>query len=165
MVNYCYLYGSVNRDMAKIVENIYNQGYDKYVFRLTSSGGDVGSSDWILYIMNQHKDKTTLIADSFIYSCAFDLFFRFKGHKKLVKGTIGMIHKRYIKTYIDSDSILDRLEELRVKELKRLNKKDVKLFNKLKFNEKQLKKYNKGRDVSFSYKKMKKLLDHDTNKD
>lgn len=59
---------------------------------LSSPGGEVGVSLFILDLLNRNKDRIHLIAAGIVHSAAFDIWAGFKGYKSVYSGAMGMTH-------------------------------------------------------------------------
>ena len=77
--------------ISKLVEFINNTP-DNITIVFSSSGGHPALGRVATFILNNNKNRITLIAVNEISSAAFDIFYTFKGLKHLTKGCLGMYH-------------------------------------------------------------------------
>jgi ATP-dependent protease ClpP protease subunit len=123
---------------------------------LNSIGGKKNLTHVILDIINLNTEKVTLISCG-CYSASFYLFYEAKCKKKMTEGSAGMMHYSSTNintmsngkpTYSEDENIVKNWKEDKSQE------EFVKQF----MTPIELKKYKRGNDVYFTFKRMKEIF-------
>lgn len=91
-----YFFGHKIRPKGKAIERLVsfvNRTDGNLTIGLSSTGGEVGASLFILDMLNDNKDRIHLVASGIVYSAAFDIWLGFKGYKSANSGSMGMTHQ------------------------------------------------------------------------
>lgn len=132
----------------------HNQSDDITVV-MNSGGGKEFVADIITDIINKDKKRFTIMA-VVCYSSAFKLFYHVKCKRVFVNGCMGMMHKSYL-----SDVIVDSGGKYSYSKDRCAVKTMIDTaheFSSQFMTPKELKKYNKGDDVFFTFKRMKEIF-------
>lgn len=123
---------------------------------LNSIGGKKNLTHVILDIINLNADRTTLISCG-CYSASFYLFYEAKCKKKMTEGNVGMMHysSTNINTMSNGKPAYSEDENI-VKNWK--EDKSQEEFVKQFMTPVELKKYKRGNDVYFTFKRMKEIF-------
>ena len=123
---------------------------------LNSAGGIVSYSDFLVDLINNNAKKIT-ITNLGCYSAAFQLFYKATCKKKMVDGTIGMLHLSYVKDVQISSLNKPVLKEdiIHIKNLSRYQ--DV-AFAEQFMNKSEIARFKKCEDVYFSFERMKEIF-------
>ena len=154
-----HIYGRIDKENYIGLIDFLNQneGVQKSI-SINSGGGEVGYAEAMLYAMNEVSNEIELVGINGIYSCAFYLFYRFKGRKVLFNGTKGMIHRVMSSVTINDNGGLayteDECSKADLKERQERNLEWVKSF----MTAKELRTYKKGWDVYFTTSRMKEIF-------
>lgn len=97
----------ITEDIVKQVASFFNEG-DKdtqYTIYICSGGGMNSMAGAIINMINDHKDRTELIAYGEICSNAMQIFFKSRCKRKILPFTVGMYHLYYQKIdYYEGDA-------------------------------------------------------------
>lgn len=134
-----------------------NEGVEKSI-SIDSAGGEVGYGEAMLYAMNEVSNEIELVGINGIYSCAFYVFYKFRGRKILFDGTKGMIHRMMASVTINDNGNLAYNEDECIKaDLKERQERNLKWVMSF-MTTKELRTYKKGWDVYFTTSRMKELF-------
>lgn len=154
-----YITEAVNKEMVdKVAEALSVEGDIK--FYLNSHGGSRPMSKTIVDMINQNKDRVELIAQGDLYSAAFRIFWKCLCKKRLMPETRAIWHmgtKDHIDLGYNGKPHYD-WELWETKQFVKDNKKQVKELKQLNVTKKELKKFSKGKDLYFGYKRLCKLF-------
>jgi hypothetical protein len=156
-MKYFNLSGTIDDSILTRFLDFYNQNnQDEITIVIDSGGGRVACSNVILSIVNDNPAKFTLLNIG-SFSSAFCIFYYAKCKKLLSKGSIGMIHMAMVK-----DVIVDERgkypypsDECNVKNAIAMS--DKRWCRKF-MTEKEFSDYKKGKDVYFTFKRMKEIF-------
>lgn len=155
---YLCLNGRMDYEMINSFLNFYNSlssETNEIIIYLNSEGGLYDCMQILLDIINHSKVKITLIAISYVMSCAFLLFYLAKCDKILMSNCYGCAH-----TISSSFELRNKKFEgdiVRLNELDDINRKiehDFKSF----LTKEELKKFKDGEDIYLSSKRMKEIF-------
>lgn len=122
---------------------------------VNSGGGKEFIADVIAEIINNDKDRFTFMAVA-CYSSAFKLLYNVKCNRVMVNGCMGMMHKSYIDDIV-VNSTRDYSYSKDICAVKTMV--DIApVFFKDFMTPKEIKKYNKGDDVFFTFNRMKEIF-------
>lgn len=153
------LSGDVDERMVSVLEDAYREEREEYIIYLQSEGGSVWLSDYIIDMINIHKEKTTLVILGFLASSAVNIFLESECKKVIKDSAYLMIHKMYIKAYITGVKNNDEDGNVISQELEKQNKQMLnKYISSFKLNELEINKFKRGEDIYISSKRMKKLF-------
>jgi len=157
------LNGEINHNMLNRLANYVNLAQKDNVklnIYLDSSGGEVSVYSAMADIINNNYENIHLVGYGQLMSAAFYLFFDVKCTKELLPFTTGMTHYSSVDVTINTTGspVKNGADDLIVKEMK-ISKTDLVSFHKdIGLNSKEIKQFTQGKDVYFSYKRMKELL-------
>lgn len=157
-MKYFQIEGIINNELLnKFIYFINQYETEKKTLILDSVGGKQHISRFLLNIINQNKDKFTLVLLGG-YSAAFYIFYFAKCKKLLVKNAMGMIHYPYNKDI----SIDDRGKPVFSEDEYTLknNDKSQSDFVKEFMNASELRKFKQGKDVYFTFKRLKEIFNN-----
>lgn len=124
---------------------------------LNSIGGKKNLTHVLLDIININSQRITLISCG-CYSASFFLFYKAKCNKKMTEGNVGMMH--YASTNINTMSNGKPTyseDENTVSNWKESVKDEVEFVEKF-MTPSELRKYKRGNDVYFTFKRMKEIF-------
>jgi len=154
---------AINHDFVNAVADLLNDSgsNDKIYIYLSSTGGAVAAERILLDMIENSESEIHLIIVAEIYSSAFSLFFLAKCNKKILPGTVGMIHTSSAPIDINHHGNPTYHEGVAWrKQLQREEKLETqKLIDLLELTETQKKKIMKGDDVFFLADEMQKFLE------
>ena len=157
----------INEVQALKFQNPEYEKYENIKLKIifSSDGGFTDSMQSVIEMINENKDIVILKASSTICSCAFTLFFSVQCEREISEVTVGMTHTTVVSlaksiTGYDGHSVLANEES------KRSNNNQLELLNSLGVNPKKIKMFKQGKDVWFSSKELKTMLEiQNNNKD
>lgn len=122
---------------------------------LRSEGGECHLSSWVLNVLNNNKDRVTLVGVEWMKSAAFSLFVKYEGRKMLSYGTMGMYHYGALEISIAYNSFPNYKSEgkCQVEYLELMRKNNLEWCKGF-MNEKELREYEEGKDVYFGFERM-----------
>lgn len=125
---------------------------------INSSGGKTSTMRLLLHVLNQNKDRVTLIGLAGIFSAAFELFYSFEGRKAMTNGCRGMYHYSYCDVAIAANGKPENSgaesELLMLKQSKIREDSFVSRF----LTSAELRKFKQNGDVFFSFERMKQIF-------
>ena len=150
--------GEIEKDeVNKLSEFVNAFPNEPITIYLESGGGSLAYARVFKDMITSHPD-VTLVACHFIGSAAFDLFKAFEGKRKMTRLTSGMTHYSYKPftldergkfVYNDANATLKTLKNVR-------SNSDAKA--KRYMNNKEFKKFKKGKDVLFQPDRMEVIF-------
>lgn len=155
-MKYFQLEGIINEELlTRFLDCCNNNPDEEITVYINSNGGKTLLCTIITDIINHNSDRFTLVSCG-SYSAAFDLFYHAKCKKKIVNQSMGMQHKEFLRDIsINSDGkyvyTSDKYEN---KNNKTLDDSYIKEF----MTKKEQKKYKKGDDIYFTFKRMKEIF-------
>lgn len=140
----------------KFISFCNDNSEENKVIIIDSIGGGVGYTRAIINIINQNKDRFSVIG-YYLYSSAFDMFYNVKCKKSLIYGGLGMVHLMSISDIKINENgkfvnDVDRLQVINMKET------CDDLYIKKILNKKELERYEKGDEVYLTFKRMLKIF-------
>lgn len=148
----------LNMDMQKRFTDFANDNQDDdWTVTIYCNGGMKIVEHYILSIINSRSDKVTVIAQE-VYSAAFTLFMEASCKNVLTYGAKGMNHLGKSEMYIMSNGKPEYAEDRCI--LKNFKERQQEEYLKVAkyMNKKELKKFQKGDDVYFTFKRMKEIF-------
>ena len=122
---------------------------------INSGGGKSTLAEMIVEIINSHSENFTLVSAG-CYSAAFSIFKFVKCQKKIIKGSLGMYHKEYLRdVFINKDNKPTNYSDLC--QIENFNCIDESWFEAM-LNRKEKAIYRRGEDVYFTFKRMVELF-------
>lgn len=126
---------------------------------IDSTGGQVGLSNFLAYILNRNKNRIKLVLHTFAWSAAFEMLYLFKGEIEVLPGALGMIH--YAASRLDID---DRGKPVNpVDKAVMANSKKQRIEREKMAKEvltpSQFKRFKKGEDVFIYYEQLKEFFE------
>lgn len=123
---------------------------------LNSIGGKKNLTYVILDIINANADRITLISCG-CYSASFFLFYKAKCKRKMTYGNVGMMHYASSDMNMMSNGKPSYSEDENVIQNWKEDGEELKFVEQF-MTPKELKKYKKGNDVYFTFKRMKEIF-------
>lgn len=154
---------SVSDEMFNKIISAYNSLKDeeKLEIYLNTEGGDMEAAEVIIDFVNQHRDRTILIANGTIFSAGFYIFFRSNCERRIVTGTTGMCHLiRVSIEYGEHDKPYYKIDKVNKDWLLAQRQWTDRLCKKLGVTKEEIKKIDKGKEVYFNYKRLNELLEN-----
>jgi Clp protease. len=150
-----------NEEILEKVITAFNQNSEIVTIYLRSGGGRVSVMTAILDIINTNPDRFELVANDYIASAAFILFFKANCKKRILPNTFGMHHQMTTKISVNESG--KAYYDYDLAELKRMeiDKKESQDFNyRIGLTKKEIKKYEKDYDLNFQYDRLLQMLEH-----
>lgn len=126
----------------------------------TTAGGSISEAKILIdYINKLPKNyEIELIASAEISSSGFDIFFRTKCKKRIIKDTVSVLH--LAQTWFRSNEMLNKrsADVFIHKELKKANERDLKFYLAIGIKPEEIKRMKTGKDIYLNYKRLKKIL-------
>lgn len=155
-MKYFNLEGEIKEDLFNKFTCFFNDNPtgDITIF-INSCGGKSNIAVLILSIINSNSDRIHLVSAG-CYSAAFEIFYLAKCEKSIVYATIGMYHKAYLENIAISvtNNIRYLSDKCNVDNFNSYQDKFAYTFLK----KKELKDYNLGDDVYFTFKRMLEIF-------
>lgn len=155
-MKYFHLEGIINEDLLNKFIDFWNENQSEECTIIINSGGGKSSlTFFILDVINKNHDKITLVSCG-CFSAAFYLFYKARCKKILTYGTTGMYHLPYIKDVnlnIHNDPVYTS-DKCDIKNMKSSDESFIKEFMK----KKEIKAFNRGDDVYFTFKRLRKIF-------
>lgn len=125
---------------------------------IRSGGGNSDSGFVMERILAENVERISLCAMAGIYSCAFRVFYNFKGKRFLVPEAKGMYHLGHadIRLNVDGTCTYDEDKALRETQMEFLE--EHKAFAKSFMTESEFEKYLKGDEVYFAHSRMVEIF-------
>lgn len=148
-----------NKHVLELIEQLDKANKEKgpHTLYFSSPGGGCDSTQLLLHYLNNNCLKWKLIAHTDIFSNALDVYLMFKGKKEMLSETIIMIHTKsfevHMRELLNNDGNLKRA----MSNLKRSNKKYIKLLKKIGVSKKHIMAVKSGKDVYLYKEDIKKL--------
>lgn len=152
---------SFNEEMLEKVITAFNQNLELITIYLRSGGGKYSVMCAMLDIINNNPERFELVANDYIGSAAFILFFKANCKKRILPNTFGMHHQISIKVSLNENGKAYYDED--IAELKRMefDKKESQEFNRrIGLTKKEMKMYNKDYDLHFQYDRLMLMMEH-----
>jgi len=158
MKYYYHADGIKHETLEKLISFIHENPTGEITMFLNSSGGDSGVSKIFTKILNDNKDRVTLIASAGVLSAGFYIFYNYKGERKMFNETKGMWHLAWQTLEMNHDwtpsSYQGECSKAEWEESRVENDSMAKSI----MNKKELKRYNTGGEVYFTSKRMKQIF-------
>jgi ATP-dependent protease ClpP protease subunit len=157
-MKYFHLSGEINeKSLDDFLQFINENEIRELVIVLNSVGGKKNLTHVLLDIINLNYNSITLISCG-CYSASFLLFYKAKCKKKMTEGCVGMMHysSTNINTMSNGQPTYSEDENI-IKNWKERVKDEVEFVEKF-MTPLELKKYKKGNDVYFTFKRMKEIF-------
>ena len=159
MTKYYIFDGPINQETTQRLINFINAVEEPMQIGLVSNGGDKSATLFLIDVLNQNKDRITLVAMAGIYSSAFRLFKSFEGKKKMAFGVVGMWHYSGQEIRMNCLGKPDYYDGIASFEsLKQWDKAHDLEFAKSFMNNMELKKFNRAQEVFFDFGRMKEIF-------
>jgi len=159
--------GDIDEDMIYCFTEDYNKlKLDQPVtIYLNTGGGDTSIGDAIIDIINTSPFDITLVAAGYIYSAGFDIFFSSNCKKRILPGTLGMIHFSYAMVDINENGQTSTPHaKFLISEMKNSKANTVERLRELGLTPTELKKVNSNADCFFTTQRLNELLDGQKNR-
>lgn len=152
-----FISGKIEDDMAATFRDCIANEWNIQIF-FRSTGGSVAAAREIIYMINQNKERITLIWSHELSSAAWMIFFYSECKRDLLPNLIGMIHLPKITAWTPYNKVLDPVTAFELKCMKKEAKELLKLMKKVWCSKSDINAVNNWMDVSFSFSEMKKML-------
>lgn len=149
--------GIVADKIAPLIEFIHsNEG--ALTIGINSMGGESAAARFLLYILNENKDRITLVATTGIFSAAFELFYRFEGTKKMCKNCRGMFHYASMEVRIAANMKPDGAYEKSHWGLLKEDRSENEAFAKTFMTSQEFNSMKQNNDIYFQFPRMKEIF-------
>ena len=151
---------AVNLDNVRLFADwLENRPDGKILFSITSAGGVVTAGRLLLKILNENKDRITLHILGGVYSIAFIVVYEYEGTISLtLNESKGMIHYGYQSLNTDERGVVVYKEDRICLENLKLQRKQSDLQVEEFMTLVELRKFKKGEDVYFNFKRMSEIF-------
>lgn len=157
-MKYFHFNGEINeKSLDDFLQFINENEIGELVIVLNLVGGKKNLTRVLLDIININSHRVTLISCG-CYSASFFLFYKAKCKKKMTEDNVGMMHysSTNINTMSNGQPTYSEDENI-IKNWKERVKDEVEFVEKF-MTPLELKKYKKGNDVYFTFKRMKEIF-------
>jgi len=153
--------GNVDNEMLEKFIQMYNTESSEYIVYFSSAGGSCDTANAIVHLINKNAEKTTIICYWQILSAGFKIFYESKCKREITENSIGMWHLGMSDLTIDDSGKMPYIQDVLI--LKR-NKtigynNTLELALKLGFNDAEIKRLKKGKDVYLLADRLNKFLE------
>lgn len=142
--------------LSKFMDFCNTYPEDECTIVINSGGGKTTLSEVVLSIINSNSGRFTLISAG-CYSAAFYIFYFAKCKKRIAKQSLGMIHSEYVRDLCMNAKGKTIYDEDRC-QVKNFKTCDGDLFVESFLTKTEMKKYKKGEEVYFTFKRMKEIF-------
>lgn len=156
-MKYIHLEWQVNDEMRDVVTNALNEEWE-VTFYLHSQGGLWSSAEAIISMINKNSDRVTLVANNYIASNAFNIFFRAKCKREVNEKTEWMAHMARIDTSMSGKRRIQYTPKWQMKNMWNEAKTEAKILKSLWCSKNIIKQFLNEYDVYFNTKKLRKML-------
>lgn len=155
--------GKLDLDLLDRFTGCVNQGHEKIIIYLNTTGGSCNTSEVMCDIINNNPERFELIAMNGILSAGFTLFFGAKCSRRIMMNTAGMIHQGNQEfTLNDNLKPTYAIDVAWKKRMKKEHLQGIEFVKSIGLNKKELKKYKRGDDVYFQYERLVELFNNYT---
>jgi hypothetical protein len=147
--------------LSKFMDSV-NHDHQKIIIYLSCTGGEQWVSDIMVDVVNKNPERFEIIGAGHILSAAFCFFFDSRCKKRIMRGTIGMIHQGITDVSLN-DNLMPAysLDIACHKRLKNSYYPDgLDFIKRIGLNKKEIKKYKKGHDVYFQPDRLLELFNN-----
>lgn len=157
-MKYFFIDGKMDGELLqRFISFVNDNQAESWTIILNTAGGKTDVGETVLFIINENKEKCTLIAHN-IYSAGFNLFYNAKCSKYLTPSSKGMYHMATAELWMRPDGKASYYEDRCItKNMKAGNEID-KEFIKGFMTEREQTKFNKGDDVFFTYDRLREIF-------
>lgn len=150
--------GTINDETVKPLIDFINSNRDPITISFTSTGGEMEVGRFLTHVLNENKERITLCAVNYIYSCAFKIFKMYTGKKLITFGCGGMYHytSQMISTTYDGVPNYKYEGAAQLSSMQDCKKENLKFCEGF-MSAKELSNYKKNIDVHFSFSRMKQI--------
>jgi len=143
--------------MAATFRDCLKEEWEVQIF-FRSTGWSVATAREIIHLLNQNKNRVTLIWSHELSSAAWMIFFYSECKRDLLPDLIGMCHLPKITAWTPFNRFLDSATSFELKCMKKEAKRLRKLMKIVWCSKSDINAVYNGMDVSFNYKEMRKML-------
>lgn len=157
-MNTLYIDGVLSVDMLKTVASFITYVGPKTLY-MSLDGGSIGLARTLLDMIN-HTDDLTIVGTDRLYSAGLYVYTYCERPKRLVDGTRGMWHQGVYEVEINTDGKPTYISDKFNLSIHTRHHNDIilALAKKLSFTDREVKHIEKGKDVYFSYERMKEMF-------
>lgn len=148
----------LNDEKTKPLIDFINNTPGDLVIGLNCGGGSEAMRCFVQQLLAENADRITLVAMVGIYSAAFELFYKYDGVKVLTNGVAGMYHLASLNAHINANGNPEVGEAAAIFEGVKMTKLECDNFAASFMTPSEIKKYRKGEDVYFGFKRMKEIF-------
>lgn len=152
---------SIDESTLNILINQINNLKDGIltIYFTCPNGGLTDTGEALIHLINTNKDRITIIFYGELFSMGMNIFLRTSCSKVVLPDTRGMYHYTWQDIAInESGKPLGEYEKFSLSELKKAKKRSLETIDNLPLTEKESKAMKSGKDVYFSYERMKELI-------
>jgi len=150
-------YAMVN-DLVKAI-NLLPKENILHIYFTSPEGGNVDVSLALLDIIELHKERIFMHFYGEIFSSGMVIFLKASCTKNLLPDTKGMYHFSWQELMIaEGGKPTDRYDIFSLKEMKEAKNRTMEYLATTKLNSKELRLIKQGKDVYFSYTRLKELI-------
>lgn len=148
---------TINEEMRNIVFQALNNEWN-ITFYINSTWWICSCAEQIIDLINENKDRVTLVASNYIASNAFNIFFRSECKRKVLPKTEWMAHMSRIDTSISWKWRIQSTTKWQIKNMWKEAKTEEKILKKLWISKKIRKQFLKEYNIYFTTKQLKNML-------
>lgn len=156
------LQGPVDNEMLNNLIKAFNELKEDILHvYLNTEGGRADTSEAIIDLINNNKERFKISFYGNVFSAGMYIFFRSLCEREILPDTIGMYHYAWQEvTIAEGGKPWSAYDAICMKEMKISKAKTLEYIkNHTSITSKEINDIKKGKDVYFSYERMKQLLD------
>jgi len=161
-MKYIHLEWSVGENMRDIVSNALNEEWE-VTFYLNSGWWVTSYAESIISMINKNSDRVTLIANTFIGSNAFNIFFRSKCKREVNNKTEWMAHMWRLDISMSGKMRIQNIPKFQMKNMWKEAKEEAKILKSLWCKKRVVKEFLDEMDIYFTTKALRKMLQKSCN--
>lgn len=154
------LSGEVESKMLDTLVNAITNAKTKLVkVYISSPGGETGTAEAIIDLINLHKDKIEVIFYGEVFSAGMIILLALKCPKRILKNTIGMYHFAWQSLDIaEGGKPTDAYSVFSIKELRKAKAQVLAYLKTTPLTDKEIRLIKNGKDAYFSYDRMLEII-------
>lgn len=154
------LSGEINYAMLETLLKAF-KGEHLHIYFSSPEGGLMDVAEAIIDFINTYKDKIEITFYGENFSAGMHIFLRTECKKKVVPSTTGMYHYSWKEITMSQKGVLvNEYDKFSFKEMKISKENDLAFLRTTKLSEKEINGIIKGKDVYFSFNRMKDIIDN-----
>lgn len=152
------LSGEVNYEMLNSLLKSYTGAY-LHIYFSSPEGGMVDVAEAIIDFINLHKDNIEITFYGENFSSGMDIFIKTECKKNILPDTRGMYHYSWQEVSISqSGKLTNEYDKFSIQQMKLSKNRTIAFLKTTKFLEKEINAVKKGKDVYFSFDRMKDII-------